>query len=147
MKREQMIGILVFVVIAAVGAFIWYYSNENSSFDKTDRTELITLKGYIGGEKKGFLENEQTKQILEKSYGIKLDWSKAGSIEMVRGNLRPDMHFLWPSSQVALELFKLTQKRSLVKSDIIFHSPIVIYSWDLITDALVKEDIISINQR
>jgi hypothetical protein len=60
---------------------------------------------------------------------------------MVKETPASDIDFLWPSSQVALELFK-TNNFPLVKSEIIFNSPIVLYSWDRITEKLLAADII-----
>ena len=79
---------------------------------------------------------------MRQGYGIVLDFSKAGSLEMVQEDTQ-DMDFLWPSSQVALEIFKESQHNRLVKAEIIFNSPIAIYSWDFVADALIKEGIVS----
>ena len=103
--------------------------------------KTIVLKGYVGGEKMVFLENADVQSILQKKYGIELDVTKAGSIEMVKEIPGSDIDFLWPSSQVALELFKMNQHK-LVKSEIIFNSPIVLYSWDLVTEALMQQGIV-----
>lgn len=103
--------------------------------------QVVTLKGYIGGEKQGLFEDEEVQSLLESEYGVIIDYSKAGSIEMVQGNTE-GMDFLFPSSQVALELFKEKQTTS-VKSGLIFSSPIVLYSWDTVTDTLEKEGIVT----
>ena len=94
-----------------------------------------TLKGFVGGEKVGFLENPRVQRILGR-YGIELDYSKAGSIEMVRDNIAGNADFLWPSSQVALELYRMRNRGQAVKSEIVFNSPIVIYSWQPVAAAL-----------
>ncbi|HTY57803.1 MAG TPA: hypothetical protein VMF59_03260, partial [Bacteroidota bacterium] len=51
--------------------------------------------------------------------------------------------FLWPSSEVALAAYKM-QHGNLVKSETIFNSPIVLYSWDIVTDALIRENIVTV---
>lgn len=89
-----------------------------------------------------FLENPEVKKILQKQYGFELNATKAGSIEMVGDLPARDVDFLWPSSQVALELFKMNNY-PLVKSEIIFNSPIVLYSWDLVTQALKASKIVT----
>jgi hypothetical protein len=66
-----------------------------------------------------------------------------GSIEMVQETPAQDLDFLWPSSQVALELFKQQpHSGQLIKSEIIFNSPIVLYSWDIVTDKLIELGIV-----
>lgn len=131
--KSKLIGIVLLVlIIGGAVAYKFLFQGKNA----------ITLKGYVGGEKTNFLENEKIKSILESKYGIILDVSKAGSIEMVNTNGNEKLDFLWPSSQVALELYKSNHKK-LVKSEIIFNSPIVLYSWDIVADALEKKGIIS----
>lgn len=131
--KSKVIG-LVILLLVFVGAFTVKYYQDN-------KVHEAVLKGYLGGEKIGFLENEDIKKIMKKKYGVSFDYSKAGSIEMVKENT-DEVDFLFPSSQTALELFKETKGQKLVKSEIIFNSPIVLYSWDIVTDALVKENIV-----
>ncbi|BDI33091.1 hypothetical protein CCAX7_51420 [Capsulimonas corticalis] len=101
----------------------------------------IDVHGYIGGEKLGFLADPDVTRILKDKYGIHVDATKLGSIEMVQGQTA-GQDFLWPSSQVAQELYK-ERGGKMVKSDIIFNSPIVLYSWDFVTDALIKAKVVS----
>ena len=127
--KSKLIGIIILVLI--VGGAVAY-----QQFFSGPKT--IVLKGYVGGEKMAFLENEEVKKLLRKKYGVELDATKAGSIEMVKENPAADLDFLWPSSQVALELFK-ANNFTLVNSEIIFNSPIVLYSWNLVTEKLQEQ--------
>jgi hypothetical protein len=140
--KGRIAGIVVLLLIVA-GALVWQFGFRKSGSvgaALTGKTE--TAKGLIGSEKTGFLEDERVIRILKGKYGIVVDYAKAGSIEMVRGTVAPDMDFLWPSSQVALELYRITRDNASVKSDIIFSSPIVLYSWDIVGDALIKQGIV-----
>lgn len=142
---KKVIGIVVLVIIIAVGLIINYsMKGDKEAKDGGDGNKsgsALTLKGYMGGEKKGFLDDPEVKEILKDKYKITLDATKAGSIEMVQGDTQ-GLDFLWPSSQVALELFKMQSGKKIVKSEIIFNSPIVLYSWGLVTEALIKEGIV-----
>lgn len=131
--KTKVIGVLVLVFVFA-GAFAFKMIEDN-------KVSEVTLKGYVGGEKVGFLENPDIKKIMKKKYGITFDYSKAGSIEMVKENTEGS-DFLFPSSQTAMELFKETKAKSLIKSEVAFNSPIVLYSWDIVTDALEKQGIV-----
>jgi len=131
--RDKIIGIGILAVVV-IAALLYQFAFRGP--------KAVTLKGYVGGEKMAFLEDEEVGRILKKRYGIHLDYAKAGSIEMVKGEIKEDVDYLWPSSQVALELFKLTRPGSMVKSEIIFNSPIVLYSWDMVTEALIKLGIV-----
>ena len=144
--KGRIIGIIVLVVIVAA-ALVWqlgFRKSGNIGTVLTGKTE--TVKGLIGSEKTGFLENEQVRTLLRNRFGIVVDYAKAGSIEMVRGTVAGDIDFLWPSSQVALELYRMTRDNAAVKSEIIFSSPIVLYSWDIVCDALVKQGIVQQQQ-
>jgi hypothetical protein len=144
--KGRIIGIIVLVLIIA-GALVWqlgFRKNVNMGAVLTGKTE--TVKGLIGSEKTGFLENDQIRGILKSRFAIVVDYSKAGSIEMVRGNVASDIDFLWPSSQVALELYRMTRDNASVKSEIIFSSPIVLYSWDIVCDALMKQGLVQKEQ-
>lgn len=140
MKREQIIGIVIFVVIVVVAVVIYFFTTGID--DEGIPKAKIQLNGVIGGEKAGFLSNIDVRKRLSKEHDISINWKKAGSIEMVRNeHLSNEMDFLWPSSQVAYELFKLNN-RQYKKSDIIFYSPIVIYSWKRTTDALEAKGVV-----
>jgi hypothetical protein len=144
--KGRIVGIVVLVLIVAA-ALVWqlgFRKNANIGAVLTGKTQ--TVKGLIGSEKTGFLENEQVRNLLRSRFGIVVDYSKAGSIEMVRGTVGSDIDFLWPSSQVALELYRMTRDNASVKSEIIFSSPIVLYSWDIVSDALVKQGIVQKQQ-
>jgi Bacterial extracellular solute-binding protein len=49
--------------------------------------------------------------------------------------------FLWPSSQIALELFK-ERGGKFTKAEVLFNSPIVLYSWQPVTQALIRAGIV-----
>jgi hypothetical protein len=103
--------------------------------------EPITLKGYIGGEKINFVQDPDIVKILQEKYGITLDAEKRGSLEMVTEE-SGGKDFLWPSNEIALSMYK--QKNSAASADTIFNSPIVIYSWDKVTDALIKLGVVKL---
>jgi len=104
--------------------------------------DAITLTGYVGGEKLNFLSDPDVVKILQDKYGLTLQADRRGSIEMAEDPNTGSKDFLWPSSQVALEIYK-ESKRPLAQSDIIFNSPILLYSWASVTDALVKQGVVA----
>ena len=128
--KTRIAGILILLII--IGGGVAYKFFGATPLKKT------MLKGYVGGEKTPFLENVTVKQLLLKKYGLELSVIKAGSIEMVEQPVPPDVDFLWPSSQVALELYKI-KNRTPLKSEIIFNSPLVLYTWDVIAQSLEKQ--------
>lgn len=132
--KEKIIGISLLLLIV-IGGVVYKFNSSGP--------DAINIKGYVGGEKINFLKNEKIQEILLKKYGITIDYTKAGSIEMVREDVGDDIDFLWPSSQVALELYRQKENNRLVKSEIIFNSPIVLYSWDIVTEALEEKGLLT----
>ena len=104
--------------------------------------DVVQLKGFAGGEKMAFLANPKTIDALKRS-GFALTTDRAGSVEQVRDQAflgrKPD--FLWPSSAPLAQLAR--QNSKVLKDQVIFNSPIVIYSWAPIADGLVKAGIAS----
>lgn len=141
--NSRIIGFILLALIIIGGAAYYLFGTMGYGGQIFSApTERITLKGYIGSEKSNFLENPEIQRLLKSRYGITLDYSKAGSIEQVRMDLGTEIDFLWPSSQVALELFKLTRPGLAKKSEIVFNSPIVVYSWDIVTEALIAAGVV-----
>lgn len=130
--RNKIIGVVILAVMIIASTVYFFASNT---------TPQIVLKGYIGSEKEGLMQDDKFKEILKDSYGVTFDYSKAGSIAMVEGDTS-GVDFLFPSSQNAVEIFKNNQSNRLISSQIEFNSPIVLYSWDTVTDALIKEGIV-----
>jgi hypothetical protein len=130
--RGIFIGLGLFILAAVIGVAWWYKGN---------RKQELTIKGIVGSEKSNFLENPKVKEILKTKYGLTIDYSREGSIEMVSEKVKDDIDFLWPSSQVALEIFKSNQGTRLIRSELVFNSPIVLYSWDIVVRALAAQGI------
>ncbi|MEW6639769.1 MAG: hypothetical protein AB1586_04620 [Pseudomonadota bacterium] len=101
--------------------------------------EARRLFGFAGGEKEGFLANARVRNLLERRFGLVLDARRAGSVEMVRERALLDQkpQFLWPSSSVLVEVARSSGVK-ISRDQVIFNSPIVLYSWDRIADGLVK---------
>src|SRR5215468_5751462 len=97
------------------------------------------LFGFAGGEKEGFIANARVRSVLERRFGLILDARRAGSVEMVREKALLDQkpQFLWPSSSVLVEVARASGVK-ISRDQVIFNSPIVLYSWDRIADGLVK---------
>jgi Bacterial extracellular solute-binding protein len=99
--------------------------------------DVTHLKGYAGGEKIAFIENPKTVAAL-KHFGLALDADRAGSVDMVRDPQLLGTHpqFLWPSSSPLVELARRNAK--VLRDQVIFNSPIVIYSWTPFAEGLVR---------
>jgi hypothetical protein len=105
------------------------------------------LFGFIGGEKKQLLANEKVKALLADTFNLALDARQAGSVEMVRESslLSQNPQFLWPSSDVMVELAKQNNVK-IQKAQVIVNSPIVIYSWEPVAQGLMKAGLVAQEQ-
>ena len=98
--------------------------------------QVTEITGYVGGEKIGLLEDEQVQKILKDKYRLSLDYSRAGSIEMVttldrtpaRNSCSPPTRRPWSCSK--------RQGGAPEKSQIVFNTPIVLYTHAAVAEAL-----------
>jgi len=125
---KKIIGPIIFVVIALI---IWWLIGPKP----------IKINAFVGGEKIGFINDPLIINILEEKYNIVVDAVKAGSIEMVTTLNVDGKDVLWPSNPIALEIWK-NSNRPFLSDDSIFLSPIVLYSYDIVTKALIQEQIV-----
>jgi len=133
---KRLIGVAIFISIIG-GALVYQFLIKGTS------SSAVTIKGLVSGDKVQFLENKKVKDILRKKYGIIIEYTKADSMDAMKDADPDDASFLWPSSQVTLEALKQKQPAKIIKSDIVFSSPLVFYSWDVVVDALVKQKIVT----
>ena len=131
--NPRLLGFLLLVLMAA-GTGIYYGI-------ASQHKDPIVLTGYLGGEKIGFIEDPEIQEILEDEYGVILDYSKAGSLDMVTLN-QEGQDYLFPSSQTALEYYR-EEWGEPRKSEIILNTPIVLYTHRMVLDAWMKEGIVS----
>ena len=94
-----------------------------------------------GGEKIGLLEDEAVQDVLERDYGLTLDYAKAGSLDMVTAD-HEGRDFLFPSSQTALEYYQQLYGAP-GKSQIVFNTPIVLYTHRPILEAFQKRGLVT----
>lgn len=110
---------------------------------------VIEITGFIGGEKTAFMANNEVQQILRDRYNIEVDSIRRGSIEMVEypQSDYEGIDFVWPSNEVAQVLFSERTDLSLsIRDETIFRSPIVLYSWQEVVDALIAQEIVELRE-
>ena len=130
MKSRALGIILLAVVILASGGYYLYSS----------QSRVTVLDGYLGGEKIGLFEDEEAAEILIREYHLEFQYSRAGSLDMVTAD-QTGMDYLFPSSQTALAYYE-DEKGQPVQDEIIFNTPIVLYTHQLVLDALMREGIV-----
>ncbi|MGH2560932.1 MAG: hypothetical protein ACRDJH_17845 [Thermomicrobiales bacterium] len=128
-SRLSIIGGALLVAVALVVGL--------SRFASDDDEDPLVVRGTIGSEKIGFLEDPAVRQILAERYGLRVEFSTAGSLEMMQTD-PGDRDFLWPASPIGDEL----HFGPASSSEEIFYSPIVFGSWAPVTNALVNAGLV-----
>jgi hypothetical protein len=136
-RRAMGVGLLVFGAggTAAVGLI---GQDRMRALITGEVAEQVTLWGFIGGEKVDLVRNQKVRALLRQRYGITLDARRAGSVEMVSDPALIAQHpqWLWPANSVLVQLAR-RNGLSVRRDEIVFNSPLVLYSWSSIVDALM----------
>ncbi|HHX37953.1 MAG TPA: hypothetical protein GX717_08240, partial [Clostridiaceae bacterium] len=131
-KSAKWLGIIILALVIVGGVL---YATLIQS------TDVTVVSGYVGGEKIGLLEDAEVQKILADRYDIRIDYAKAGSLDMVRADLS-GRDFLWPSSQTALEYYQREHGKPL-RSETILNTPIVLYTFTPVLDALTDQGVVT----
>jgi len=105
----------------------------------------ITVHGIIGKGKDAFVHDPDIAGILKAKYGITVAVDKeVGSYEQVTECVKNQatIDFCWPSSENAGLQIQSQVTGGTAQSAIIFNSPIVLYTWAPIADALIQQGIV-----
>ena len=135
MKLRQFAGLaLLLMVIGVVAGYVLLKDNTG------DAPKSATVVG-IGGGKGPFLEDPALIKLLQEKYGLTIDFTRVPSIDQY-ARCTEGIDFCWPSSQTIGELLESKPGLNVLQSEVIFNSPIVMYSWTPIVDALVQQGIV-----
>lgn len=167
MNKKQIIGIVIFIFII-VGVIV--YKNISNNIDSD--TNLTTIYVATGGGKEDFLADERVNEILRKKYKLNVvydTWSNGKTITLpliresvgigntelnnltVRSEEASKYDALFTSDQRFYDYYKLQPNKEKNEADrytvleggLTLNTPIVIYSWADIVDALIKEEIVT----
>ena len=123
---------LLVVLMAVIGGI--YFVTGNAP-------QIVNVDGYVGGEKIELLEDEEIRSVFEEKYGLNVDYSRAGSLDMMTADLS-GRDYLFPSSSIALEYYE-DLHGSPVQSEIVLNTPIVLYTHQIVLDAFENQGLIT----
>lgn len=145
-RIEKIIGIVIVVVVILAVVVIKNGFNAGNA-------KVSTVRVATGGGKEAFMADEEVNKILKKKYGLEISsdsWSngKLVSAPVVdsKGSKYDAIFF---SDERFYDYYKLEATGTEAKRDrvldgsLTLNTPIVIYSWDSVTDALMKEGIVT----
>ena len=126
-------GLILLVVLMAVIGGIYFVTG--------NAPRIVSVDGYVGGEKIELLEDEEVRSVFEEKYGLNVDYSRAGSLDMMTADLS-GRDYLFPSSSIALEYYE-DLHGSPVQSEIVLNTPIVLYTHQIVLDAFENQGLIT----
>ncbi len=167
MNKKRVIGIVIFVLII-VGVIAYKIFKD----DTVSIGNLTTIYVATGGGKEDFLADERINEILKKKYKLNVvydTWSNGKTVSLpliresvglgngsaegltVRSENASKYDVLFTSDQRFYDYYKLQPNRenneadryTVLEGGLTLNTPIVIYSWGKIVDALMKEGIVT----
>ena len=144
------LGLLLILLAVGLGVGYVYFSDhrqgQSTGTMPDSQPAIQTIVIRYGSEKKGFLNDPTVQDVLQNRYGLRIDGTKMGSLEM-SADILEGIDALWPSSELAAAVFATRHPTASFKKNNVFSTPIVFYSWPAITDALVKAGIVEQRDR
>lgn len=143
---EKLIGLVI--VILVVIAVVIVKSNFNGG-----NTAVETVRVATGGGKEAFMADEKINEILKKKYKIEVSadsWSNGKLVlnpVVDANNQKYDAIFF--SDERFYDYYKLdpvgeeAPRDRVLDGSLTLNTPIVIYSWDTVVDALMAENIVT----
>ena len=153
MSKKQIIGIAIFaaLILIIIGIGI-----ANKKADGLIGAGLTDVYVATGGGKEGFIADQDVIDIMQSKYGLDVvydTWSNGKLIKnpLVRKDEVTQYDAMFSSDQRFYDYYKLAPNKAEGEADrypvldggLTLNTPIVIYSWGEVVDALVKEKIVT----
>lgn len=138
LSKSKIIGLIALLAVVGVvcGTLVWRQSQPAPA----EPTEQVSITGYLGGEKIGLFDDAKFKALAAKQ-GIAIDYRKAGSPAMMDTD-RKGMGYLFPLLARGRRI-RQCERRQGPQSDIVFNSPIVLYTHKAVADGLVNGGLVT----
>ena len=158
MKKKQIIGIVIFVILILVIIGIKVFTTNNQDGEGTSKfgKNLTTVYVATGGGKEDFIADKDVVKIMENKYKLNVvydTWSNGKLIvkPLVRTDGVTKYDAMFSSDQRFYDYYKLAPNKENGEADrytvlnggLTLNTPIVIYSWGEVVDSLVKENIVT----
>lgn len=155
MKKKQIIGIVIFVVLILIiiGIKVFTINKDGSGISDED---LTTVYVATGGGKEDFIADETVINEMRNKYNLNIvydSWSNGKLIKnpLVREDKTTKYDAMFCSDQRFYDYYKLPANKENGEADrykvlnggLTLNTPIVIYSWKEVVDALEKENIVT----
>lgn len=151
-RKEVWIGLGILVILVLIIIGIKFFSTNGESIMESN---LKTLYVATGGGKENFLADEEVNKIMKKKYGLNVIYDSWSNGKLIKNPLvREDgtkYDVMFCSDQRFYDYYKLapdttkgeSARYTVQKGGLTLNTPIVIYSWDTVVDALIEQKIVT----
>lgn len=152
--KEVIIGISILISLILIIVGIKLVNDAKS--DDIDVSNLTQVTVAVGGGKEDFLADEDVVKTIQNKYNLNVVYDSWSNGKMIKNALlREDgskYDAMFPSDQRFYDYYKLppdsskgeAARSTVLKGSLTLNTPIVIYSWDTVVDALIKEKIVTV---
>ena len=151
-RKEVWIGLGILVILVLIIIGIKFFSTNGESIMES---HLKTVYVATGGGKENFLADEEVNKIMKKKYGLNVIYDSWSNGKLIKNPLvREDgtkYDVMFCSDQRFYDYYKLapdttkgeSARYTVQKGGLTLNTPIVIYSWDTVVDALIEQKIVT----
>ena len=151
-RKEVWIGLGILVILVLIIIGIKFFSTNGESIMESN---LKTVYVATGGGKENFLADEEVNKIMKKKYGLNVIYDSWSNGKLIKNPLvREDgtkYDVMFCSDQRFYDYYKLapdttkgeSARYTVQKGGLTLNTPIVIYSWDIVVDALIEQKIVT----
>lgn len=156
--NKKVIGIIIFVLLILTIVGIKLFSNPTSDdeLSEQEKQNLTQVFVAVGGGKEDFISDKRVNEIMNTKYGINVVYDSWSNGKIVKNPLvREDgskYDLMFCSDQRFYDYYKLApdaskqeaERYTVLDGGLTLNTPIVIYSWDKVVDALMTEGIVTL---
>lgn len=151
-KKQAFLGLAILIVLISVIVAVTTLKNNKDGISDSNLKQVFVA---TGGGKENFLADEEVNNIMKQKYGLKVTYDSWSNGKIVKDPLlRKDgskYDAMFCSDQRFYDYFKVSadtskgeaQRDRVLEGGLTLNTPIVIYSWDTVVDALIKENIVT----
>ncbi len=155
MDKKKIIGIVIFVLLIVAIVVFRFVTNESSDNEKTKKANLKNVYVATGGGKEDFIADKDVVNILENEYGLNVVYDSWSNGKLIVNPLKrqdgSNYDLMFCSDQRFYDYYKLSPDSSkgeaeryrVLDGGQTLNTPIVIYSWAEVVDALINEKIVT----
>jgi len=156
LEKKKCAGIVILVILIILIIILKLTADlKNTQIDTNNNKEFIRVSVAVGGGKEDFLADSRVNEIMKEKYNINVEYDSWSNGKLVVNSLEREdgskYDLMFCSDQRFYDYYKLSpdkskgeaERETVLDGGLTLNTPIVIYSWDEVVDALIKEEIVT----